>query len=57
MKTHTYESGGSNSIFCWAYIYRYMTNIRIIWVAGDGQFASNGRAVIDDFGNLVKVPA
>ena len=55
MKSHTHECGGSNRMFAWAYISSYATRERIIWVFGADTFTRTGRAVIDDFGNLVEV--
>lgn len=55
MKTFSYDTGGSNTMFCWSYINRYQTGERVIWVAGMNEFTTDRRAVIDDFGNLVGV--
>ena len=55
MKTFSYDTGGSNTMFCWGYINYYGTGARGLFVHGSGSFTTSGRAVIDDFGNLVGV--
>jgi hypothetical protein len=42
-------------MYYWGYVCEHMSSKRIIWVAGVGPFTKTGRAVIDDFGNLVEV--
>jgi len=54
MKSFVFDQGGCNSVFNWGYIHRYQTTERIIWVCGN-EFVEACRAVIDDFGNLVRV--
>jgi hypothetical protein len=55
MKSYTFQDGGSNALYYWGYICEYVSRARIIWVVGVGTFTKTGRAVIDDFGNLVEV--
>jgi len=53
MKSYTFQDGGNNGLFYWGYINSYASGARIIWVHGVDSFTKTGRAVIDDFGNLV----
>lgn len=55
MKSYTFQDGGSNAFYYWGYINEYRSAERIIWVAGVGPFTKTGRAVINDFGDLVEV--
>ena len=53
MRTWTHNFGGYNSMFVWAYL--DWNHKRSIWVHSMDKFGFTGRAVIDDFGNLVPI--
>ena len=51
MNYHDHASG-SNRSFSW---WRSCLDYRFWYIAGKGEFCQDGNAVVDDFGNLVRV--
>jgi len=53
MKSHTYHSGGYNNMFTWGYV--EYEGIRSIWVHSYDNFGVTCAAIINDFGDLVRI--